>query len=274
VNTGQYLSIRAYARHRKALGLAGGTPAAVSKAIQSGRIQRDLFGRIDPVQADADWAANTGAGADQVDEPRDAPLSVTRERARLLCAQAEKAELEVAKTRGLLLDAGDVQSVWSKYISNARARLLSLPASAAPRVAGETVSIAADVIRVLVFEALDELAAYDPDDYAGGDPPARKANNEGGATAPCEPSPDDQSAPLGADTLTPVGESAPGGITPPDDRDRTPGKDRPQPRRKRGGVDVKGHPPTGEARPQAHEAGSTPTAAGRVCRPSTAGDHP
>lgn len=47
------LSIRAYARHR------GVSHVAVKKAIDTGRITPLLDGTIDPVVADAQWAANT-----------------------------------------------------------------------------------------------------------------------------------------------------------------------------------------------------------------------
>src|SRR5467141_119831 len=49
---GYEMGIRAYARHRNV------TPAAVRKAIKSGRITA-VDGKIDPAVADRDWAANT-----------------------------------------------------------------------------------------------------------------------------------------------------------------------------------------------------------------------
>lgn len=53
------LSRRAYARHRKDLGLIGGTDAAVRKAITAGRIDVEPDGTINPAKADAQWAAST-----------------------------------------------------------------------------------------------------------------------------------------------------------------------------------------------------------------------
>src|ERR1017187_2864430 len=53
------LSLRKYAASRKARGLAGGSPAGVKRAIDSGRIVRKSDGRIDPDQADLDWLRNT-----------------------------------------------------------------------------------------------------------------------------------------------------------------------------------------------------------------------
>lgn len=54
------LSQRAYAQHRKDHGLPGGSLRAVQKALEAGRITKNEHGKIDPGQADRDWAANTG----------------------------------------------------------------------------------------------------------------------------------------------------------------------------------------------------------------------
>jgi hypothetical protein len=62
------LSIRAYARHR------GVSHVAVKKAIDTGRITPLPDGTIDPVAADAQWAANTTLTHRSVAaEPREAP---------------------------------------------------------------------------------------------------------------------------------------------------------------------------------------------------------
>jgi hypothetical protein len=62
------LSIRAYARHR------GVSHVAVKKAIDTGRITPLPDGTIDPVVADAQWAANTTPTRRSVaDEPSDKP---------------------------------------------------------------------------------------------------------------------------------------------------------------------------------------------------------
>jgi hypothetical protein len=50
------ISIRAYGRHR------GVSDTAVRKAIATGRITAEADGSIDPVRADAEWAANTTSG--------------------------------------------------------------------------------------------------------------------------------------------------------------------------------------------------------------------
>jgi hypothetical protein len=54
----ELLSLRAYARSRRARGLPGGTLQAVRKALASGRITA-VGGKINPTRADADWLRNT-----------------------------------------------------------------------------------------------------------------------------------------------------------------------------------------------------------------------
>lgn len=252
------MTIRQYASHRKALGLPGASPSGVFKALRTNRITRDIFGLIDASRADADWVTNT-------DQTRTGPTvasgpthdSMAHEKLRVERAKADKAELELAVRAGTLVLAEDAlrafgeQIAAAKAILRGRARTLTEEISRVGGVPRGKMNAVAMAIEQSDESILRELA--------------------GATAAPCEP--DDQSAPLGADTPTPVGESVPGGITPPDDRDRTPGKDRPQPRRKRGGVDVEGHPPTGEGRPRAQEAGSTPPPPAVDGR-HTAGDHP
>ena len=61
---GEYLSLRAYGRHRADLGLSGTSHNAVRKAINSGRLVAAVHespkgDRIDPEVADREWEENT-----------------------------------------------------------------------------------------------------------------------------------------------------------------------------------------------------------------------
>lgn len=108
-------------------------------------------------------------------------LDLQQERARLARVQSERQELQLARERGELLPADDVERVWSLYIATARARMLTLPEVAAPRVAGATVPAAVFILRDLVYEALTELAKYDPDAFQPAPPPP---DATGGEVAP------------------------------------------------------------------------------------------
>jgi hypothetical protein len=125
-----------YARHRKALGLSGGSREAVRKAVDKKTIS--VFGDkglIDPELADVQWVRNTrarmspqaqaaaapdllaGAVPVQADAPAAAvpamvvpPLSsgYTDARARREMADAETSEIQLKKLRGEMLVTADV----------------------------------------------------------------------------------------------------------------------------------------------------------------------
>ena len=81
------------------------------------------------------------------------------ERARLVKARADLAEMEAKQVRGELIPAPDVTLAWTEIMALVRARLLALPDKLAP-VIHETTSIAEarDVIRQAVHELLSELS--------------------------------------------------------------------------------------------------------------------
>lgn len=84
-------------------------------------------------------------------------------RARKVAAEAEIAELELAKVRGDLVVAEDVISAWSDTLSSLKAKLISIPSKAAPIVAVEdNAGVCQHLIEDLIREALEELSNYDP----------------------------------------------------------------------------------------------------------------
>jgi len=86
-------------------------------------------------------------------------LDYTQERAKLTRLQAEKVTLELEQQRGNLLPLEMVIEGWQGLLSNARAKLLALPPKAAAQVLGmESYIEVEQVIRGIIYEALDELA--------------------------------------------------------------------------------------------------------------------
>ena len=81
------------------------------------------------------------------------------ERARLIKAKADLAEMEADGRRGELLPAEAVEAAWTAVLARLRARLLVLPDRLAPLCVEETtIAGVRDQIRKAVREALDELA--------------------------------------------------------------------------------------------------------------------
>ena len=78
-----------------------------------------------------------------------------------------KTQLAVQLLEGKLHRAEDVERVWSQSAAAVRSRLLGIPIKAAPQVAG--MEDAVEIQQVLqreVAEALNEIAGYDPADFA------------------------------------------------------------------------------------------------------------
>lgn len=82
------------------------------------------------------------------------------ERARLVKAKADLAEMEAAERREDLLPAPDVTAAWTEIMALVRARLLALPDKIAP-VVHETTSIAEarGVVRKAIHDVLAEIAS-------------------------------------------------------------------------------------------------------------------
>jgi phage terminase Nu1 subunit (DNA packaging protein) len=85
------------------------------------------------------------------------PTGLHEERMRLLTAQAEHKELEVAELQRSLLPSDDVMGAWEQLVAAFRARCLAIPARMAPRLAAmnERERIQ-DALTAEVREALQE----------------------------------------------------------------------------------------------------------------------
>ena len=92
-----------------------------------------------------------------------------QERARLLKAQADKTELEFKTMQSQVIAADQVELLWSGLVSAFRARMLALPTRCAHSVLtlknlpGKTYQEIEMCLRSHVYEALHELARYDPE---------------------------------------------------------------------------------------------------------------
>jgi hypothetical protein len=159
------LSPTAYARHRKAPGLPGGTHVAVLKAIKAGRIEAEPDGSIDPTKADAAWSANTDAGRRRAsprevdrEEPPAAPARVAtgragsadtsaplvggpsyaQSRAIREAYAARLAKLDYEERSGALVRTERVKVGWFNALRVVRDRILNLPDRLAPLLAAES----------------------------------------------------------------------------------------------------------------------------------------
>lgn len=94
-----------------------------------------------------------------------APQDTHLERARLLKAQADMAEIELAERTGELVTVERVESDWMAMVMACRAKMLGLPTKTAYQISNlkDTHEIEKFLKRTIT-EALTELATYDTDD--------------------------------------------------------------------------------------------------------------
>ncbi|MDP5277157.1 hypothetical protein [Chengkuizengella axinellae] len=95
-------------------------------------------------------------------EMEEAELDKTEEEAKWTKARREKTELELQIMRGELHRSSDIQRVMNDMLGAFRARTLSIPSKAAPRIIGQTdLAVIQDVLKKEVHETLSELSEYD-----------------------------------------------------------------------------------------------------------------
>lgn len=162
------LSIRDYAARRRALGLPGGSPWAVQKALKAGRITKTASGKINPEVADRLWQLNTtstGAGAAGAktgpdkrrragDEPdgRDNGVSYSDARAIHEAIKAKLANLLLEEKAGNL-----VQRVAAERVAFEQARSLRDAVMAVPDRLDSILAAESDprVVHRLLVEAIE-----------------------------------------------------------------------------------------------------------------------
>lgn len=84
-------------------------------------------------------------------------------RTRKVNAEAEIAELELARVHGTLVLAADVVQAWEDVLGALKGKLLSIPTKAAPVVSAEPdAALCQTILEDLLNEALEELSNYEP----------------------------------------------------------------------------------------------------------------
>jgi hypothetical protein len=153
----ELITQRAYAK------LRGVSPPAVCKAVKTGRI-RLVYGKIDPEQADREWAANTlgmgdkgptggngGRPAGQVAGEAASPGGTySDQRAIHEGFKARLAQLDFERQSGKVLEGDKVRAAWFNNTRRARDMLLTIPDRLAPVLAGESDRF--EVHRILLEE--------------------------------------------------------------------------------------------------------------------------
>ena len=80
---------------------------------------------------------------------------------RLVTAQAELKEAELAENRGELHRASAIAKVWTDNVLNAKTRLLAIPTKVGPMLVGQELQPIVKKLKDAIYEALRELSDYD-----------------------------------------------------------------------------------------------------------------
>ena len=115
------------------------------------------------------------------------PQELQHEKVRLTKANADKAELEVAVLSGSLIPEETVRTVWGYILNAFRQKVLSIPTKTAPRLLNiSDLKVVESALRTACFEALAELAEYDPKDFG-----IHVSSSEGDGVPGCSTTNDD-----------------------------------------------------------------------------------
>jgi hypothetical protein len=178
------LSFRQYAKHR------GCSPQTVSNAVADQRIStiKKIINNsevelIDPDIADEEWEANTkteyrnleahqkftsavSSSTSLISFGEAPPPNPFDSRAWSEAYKAKLAQVEFERAIGALLPAHVVEKVWTKMLSNFRARMIAVAPKISPMLQGlEDINEIEKIIKDEVYEGLDELSEFDIEEY-------------------------------------------------------------------------------------------------------------
>lgn len=134
------------------------TPQRVAQLVNMGVIPRKERGRYELVPVVRGYIHYLRERAIKGDAQAGGDDYATH-RARLTKAKADMAEMEREQMANALIPAADVERAWIEVVANMRAKMLSIPTTAAADAqAAPTLAEAKQVLKVRVNEALAELS--------------------------------------------------------------------------------------------------------------------
>jgi phage terminase Nu1 subunit (DNA packaging protein) len=135
------------------------TPQRVQQLVKEG-MPREARGQYDPIRCGAWYVRFLQAAIEKKvgGGPMDGEILSEREqRLRLLRAQRELKEIELAKTQGLLVSIADVEKELTDLVLTTKARILAIPPRLAPELVGETSRV---MIQGKIERACKEALSY------------------------------------------------------------------------------------------------------------------
>lgn len=140
----------------------GVSQSAVSSLVRSGVFAKRPRGGFDLDECRTSYLRRLreeAAGRAAQGDREDGDLDIVAERARLAKEQADRLEMDNAVRRQELVEFDEFVAVIGRTFAAIRTRLLAIPAECAVRwSAGQTPAVAEEVIRDVVYQALEELS--------------------------------------------------------------------------------------------------------------------
>lgn len=147
----------------------------VGKLVEDGTINRVSRGRYDLGECVQAYIEFRISGV-----KNRGPRSLDSIKAEHEVLKMRKTELAVRLIEGKLHRAEDVKLLWTSMAAAVKSRLLAIPVKVTPEIAG--LEDRAEIQKILsreVADALNEVAGYDPADYAGEKPADNEDEDDG-----------------------------------------------------------------------------------------------
>lgn len=137
------------------------TPRRVQQLVDQGVIPKVKHGKFDAVAAIQGYVRFL---QERTNGHSASPADYHAEKSRLTKAQADLAELELAKARGEVAPLEDVERAWSRTFAVLRTNVMNVPQRVATQLLGETSEQRFKaVLRAELVEALERTADAEPE---------------------------------------------------------------------------------------------------------------
>ncbi|WP_121614778.1 hypothetical protein [Virgibacillus halodenitrificans] len=132
------------------------SPRRIQQLTKESALVRSARGKYD-------LPSSIQAYIEYMNEVPDEELDKVEEETLWTRARRQKAELELKIMQGEVHRSEDVESVMNDMLGAFRSQLLVIPGKVAPQLIAETdVEVIKDTVKKYVYEAMQELADYDP----------------------------------------------------------------------------------------------------------------
>lgn len=142
----------------------------VRQLVEEGVIDREKNGTFELVPTIKKYILSLKLKNDGKADEKTLEDELNFEKIRTERAKADIAEINLARLKGTMHDATDVERVMNDMLSSLRAKLLSMPSKISPQLVSiDEVTVIQELIRKNIYESLEELSDYKTEMFYGND---------------------------------------------------------------------------------------------------------